>query len=193
MANIERLRVFAAHAAQSVAQHRQDEAAVLAAITPALATLIAQDDFLPEAYTRPHPQFYQQYLLYGDPAQNLSIVSFVWGPGQKTPVHNHRVWGLVGILRGGELSTDYTEQGGKLIAGAAEHLTPGRVVAVSPRLGDIHQIANASHDAVSISIHVYGGNIGRVRREVFLPETGEVKPFISGYANADVPNLWAVS
>jgi 3-mercaptopropionate dioxygenase len=191
MANIERLRAFAAHAAQSVALHTQDEAAVLAAITPALAGLISQDDFLPEAYTRPHPQYYQQYLLYGDPAQNLSIVSFVWGPGQKTPVHNHRVWGLVGILRGGELSTDFTEQNGQFIPGQTELLSPGRVVAVSPRLGDIHQISNAYDDAVSISIHVYGGNIGRVRREVFLPETGEVKPFISGYANADVPNLWA--
>jgi len=191
MANIERLRVFAAHAAQSVARHGQDEAAVLAAITPALAALIAHDDFLPEAYTKPDPEYYRQYLLYGDPAQNLSIVSFVWGPGQKTPVHNHRVWGLVGILRGGELSTNFTEQDGKLIPGETELLSPGQVVAVSPTLGDIHQISNAYDDAVSISIHVYGGNIGRVRREVFLPETGEVKPFISGYANADVPNLWA--
>ncbi len=191
MANIERLRVFAAHAVQSAALHGQDEAAVLAAITPALATLVAQDDFLPEAYTKPDEKYYQQYLLYGDPAQNLSIVSFVWGPGQKTPVHNHRVWGLVGILRGGELSTDFTERDGKLVPGETELLLPGRVVAISPRLGDIHQISNAYDDAVSISIHVYGGNIGRVRREVFLPETGEVKPFISGYANADVPNLWA--
>ncbi len=191
MANIERLRVFAAHAAQSVALHGRDEAAVLAAITPALAALIAHDDFLPEAYTKPDPEYYRQYLLYGDPGQNLSIVSFVWGPGQKTPVHNHRVWGLVGVLRGGELSTNFTEQDGKLIPGETELLTPGRVVAVSPTLGDIHQISNAYDDAVSISIHVYGGNIGRVRREVFLPDTGEVKPFISGYANADVPNLWA--
>jgi len=191
MANIERLRFFAAHAAQSVVLHGRNEAAVLAAITPALATLIAQDDFLPEAYTKPDPKYYQQYLLYGDPAQNLSIVSFVWGPGQKTPVHNHRMWGLVGILRGGELSTGYTERDGKLVPGTTELLSPGRVVAVSPRLGDIHQISNAYDDAVSISIHVYGGNIGRVRREVFLPETGEVKPFISGYVNTDVPNLWA--
>jgi predicted metal-dependent enzyme (double-stranded beta helix superfamily) len=191
MANIERLRVFAAHTVQSVARHGQDEAAVLSAITPALATLVSRDDFLPEAYAKPHPQYYQQYLLYGDPAQNLSIVSFVWGPGQKTPVHNHRIWGLVGILRGGELSTDYTEHEGKLVPGETQLLSPGRVVAVSPRLGDIHQIANAHDDTVSISIHVYGGNIGRVRREVFLPETGEVKPFISGYANSDVPNLWA--
>ena len=191
MVNIERLRVFAEHAARAVARHGRNEPAVLAAITPALAALVAQDDFLPEAYTKPDSQYYRQYLLYGDPAEQISIVSFVWGPGQKTPVHNHHVWGLVGILRGGELSTDYTARDGRLIPGATELLLPGRVVAVSPTLGDVHQIANAHDDAVSVSIHVYGGNIGRIRREVFLSETGEVKPFISGYANTDVPNLWA--
>ena len=30
------------------------------------------------------------------------MVSFVWGPGQKTPIHDHTVWGLVGMLRGAE-------------------------------------------------------------------------------------------
>jgi predicted metal-dependent enzyme (double-stranded beta helix superfamily) len=191
MANLERLRNFAAHAAQSIARHGEDEAAILADISPALAELVARDDFLPEAYTKPHPQYYQQYLLYADPEEKLSIVSFVWGPGQKTPVHNHRTWGLVGILRGAELSTDYTEQDGKLTPGPTERLEPGRVVSVSPRIGDVHQIANAFDDQVSISIHVYGGNIGRIKREVFIPETGEEKVFISGYANTETPNLWA--
>jgi 3-mercaptopropionate dioxygenase len=190
MANIERLRAFAAEATAAVARLGEDEAAVLDVLRPALAALIAQDDFLPEAYAKPHPQYYQQYLLYGDPDQKLSIVSFVWGPGQKTPVHNHRTWGLVGILRGAELSVDYTERDGKLTPGPVERLEPGRVVAVSPRLGDVHQISNAFDDRVSISIHVYGGNIGRIEREVFLPESGEIKPFVSGYANTDVPNLW---
>jgi predicted metal-dependent enzyme (double-stranded beta helix superfamily) len=64
------------------------------------------------------------------------------------------------------------------------------VVAVSPRIGDIHAIANAYDDRPSISIHVYGGNIGAVRRSGFDPTTGTRKPFISGYANAAIPNLW---
>ncbi|MDR3505509.1 MAG: cysteine dioxygenase [Acidocella sp.] len=190
MAGLDRLRNFAAHAAQSIARHGEDEAAILADLTPALAELVARDDFLPEAYTKPHPQYYQQYLLYADPEEKLSIVSFVWGPGQKTPVHNHRTWGLVGILRGAELSTDYTLVDGKYVPGPTERLEPGQVVAVSPRIGDVHQIANAYDDQVSISIHVYGGNIGRIKREVFIPETGEEKLFISGYANTEIPNLW---
>ncbi|HTQ71583.1 MAG TPA: cysteine dioxygenase [Acidocella sp.] len=191
MANIDRLRGFIALAVQAAEKHGHDEAAALAEIKPALAALVARDDFLPEDYARPHPQYYQQYLLYGDPLDRLSIVSFVWGPGQKTPVHNHRTWGLVGILRGAELSTDYGKENGKLVPSAVERLEPGRVVAVSPSIGDVHQIANAYDDRVSISIHVYGGNIGRIKREVFVPDTGEVKAFVSGYANAPTPNLWA--
>jgi len=45
-------------------------------------------------------------------------------------------------------------------------------------------------DQTSISIHVYGGNIGRIQRAVFDPITGVEKRFISGYANSVTPNLW---
>lgn len=190
MVNIERLRGFIALAALAVEKHPQDEAEILAELKPALAELVSRDDFLPEPYTKPHPQYYQQYLLYGDPLNRLSIVSFVWGPGQQTPVHNHRTWGLVGVLRGAELSTSYRQENGVLVAGPTERLEPGRVEAVSPNIGDIHKIANAYDDRVSISVHIYGGNIGRIKREVFVPETGEVKSFISGYADAPTPNLW---
>ena len=45
-----------------------------------LENLIAVDDWLPEEFTKPHPQYYQQYLLYADPLDHFSIMSFVWGP-----------------------------------------------------------------------------------------------------------------
>ena len=64
------------------------------------------------------------------------------------------------------------------------------VTAVSPRIGDIHQVENALADQPSISIHVYGANIGAVARHVFVLDSGEVKPFVSGYANRLMPNLW---
>ena len=72
-----------------------------------LATLVAQDDWLPAQFTVPHPQYYQQYLLYADPLDRFSMVSFVWGPGQKTPVHDHMTWGLIGMLRGKEIETHF--------------------------------------------------------------------------------------
>ncbi|MNH40929.1 hypothetical protein D3C79_1023230 [compost metagenome] len=67
---------------------------------------------------------------------------------------------------------------------------PGDIDQVSPSLGDIHLVRNAHDDRTSISIHLYGGNIGRIARHVFVPETGETKPFVSGYSNLLVPNLW---
>jgi predicted metal-dependent enzyme (double-stranded beta helix superfamily) len=55
---------------------------------------------------------------------------------------------------------------------------------------DIHVVENDLSDQTSISIHVYGGNIGRIQRAVFDPITGVEKRFISGYANSVTPNLW---
>lgn len=156
-----------------------------------LADLVATDDWLPERFAQPHPQYYQQYLLYADPRDRLSVVSFVWGPGQKTPVHDHQTWGLVGILRGRERETVYeTQADGSLRATETAQLHPGQTTAVSPAIGDIHEVANDLDDEVTISIHVYGRNIGRVERHVFDPVSGARKRFVSGYANDIVPNLW---
>lgn len=79
----------------------------LNAARPVLATLVAVDDWLPDAYAVPDSQYYRQYLLHCDPLERFSVVSFVWGPGQRTPIHDHTVWGLIGMLRGEEISTPY--------------------------------------------------------------------------------------
>ena len=54
-------------------------------------------------------------------------------------------------------------------------------------------VRNALPGQVSISIHVYGANIGAVKRAIFNPETSEPEYFISGYDNKSVPNLWDLS
>jgi len=121
----------------------------------------------------------------------FSVVSFVWGPGQRTPVHDHTVWGLIGMLRGSEIARNYTaEPCGRLALSGTEKLVPGEVTAVSPTIGDIHLVENALRDRPSISIHVYGGNIGAIRRFTFDPATGTPSLFVSGYTNKIVPNLW---
>ncbi|MGO4331662.1 cysteine dioxygenase [Cupriavidus sp. 2TAF22] len=194
---IERLREFVATISRVVTQAERDgsdEAAVLAQASPALARLVAQDDWLPEEMARPHPVYYQQHLLYGDPLDRFSLVSFVWGPGQQTPVHDHTVWGLIGMLRGAEIDQHYRVEGGQLVADGDEVLLhAGQVAAVSPSLGDVHRVRNAYDDRVSVSVHLYGGNIGRIQRHVYDPASGATKPFVSGYSNALVPNLWAAA
>jgi predicted metal-dependent enzyme (double-stranded beta helix superfamily)/rhodanese-related sulfurtransferase len=150
-----------------------------------LRGLIANDDWLPEAYAQPHPGRYTQYLLHRDAQSRFSVVSFVWGPGQATPVHDHMVWGLVGVLRGAEIGERYALKDGGLLADTPRRLERGEVEVVSPTVGDIHKVSNALDDRVSISIHVYGADIGAVSRHVFTPE-GKAKTFISGYANATI-------
>ncbi len=156
-----------------------------------LRGLIAVDDWLPEELATAGPA-YRQNLLHCDPAERFCVVSFVWGPGQRTPVHNHTIWGLVGMLRGEEISTEMRPNpaGGPMLPGQVDRLHPGEVVAVSADTYDIHVVENAFPDRASISIHCYGGNIGAVPRSVFDPATGVATRFISGYSNAQVPNLW---
>ncbi|MGY2490798.1 cysteine dioxygenase [Cupriavidus sp. CP313] len=168
-----------------------DEPRILREGGALLATLVARDDWLPEAWAQPHPEYYQQHLLHCDSAERFSVVSFVWGPGQRTPIHDHTVWGLIGMLRGAEDSQPFAlDAGGRPVPnGDAVRLLPGQVEAVSPTVGDVHLVNNVHDDRVSVSIHVYGANIGAVRRSVYA-EDGTRKPFISGYSNQTLPNLW---
>lgn len=190
MPNPEPLRRFVQAVTQVVtAESREPD--LLAAVRGHLATLVATDNWLPDDLAQPHPQFYRQYLLHCDPLERFSVVSFVWGPGQQTPVHDHTVWGLIGMLRGQEVSQPFAADasGAMVPQGEATLLRPGQVEAVSPTLGDIHQVSNALADQVSISIHVYGANIGAVQRWVYAAD-GTRKPFVSGYSNTLLPNLW---
>ncbi|MFT4063974.1 cysteine dioxygenase [Paraburkholderia sp.] len=160
----------------------------------ALRELIRVDDWLPDIYAQPSAERYQQFLLYADARQRFSVVSFVWGPGQQTPIHDHTVWGLIGVLRGAELAAPYArnDDGTLRRTGPEVRLEAGDVEAVSPVIGDIHRVRNAYDDRTSISIHVYGANIGAVRRSTYAPD-GLPKPFISGYSNQTLPNLWDLS
>lgn len=91
----------------SLVDRKADEATMLAEGGEMLRELIAHDDWLPDSHARPDAQRYQQFLLYADPQDRFFVVSFVWGPGQSTPIHDHTVWGIVGMLHGREGAQRY--------------------------------------------------------------------------------------
>lgn len=192
MTDIEPLRRFVQEMTRAVEQYGPDEPAMLREGKKLLGLLIARDDWLPQEFALAHTDTYRQYLLHCDPLERFSVVSFVWGPGHITPVHDHTVWGLVGVLRGAEKCEEYERPGdGRPMRKTGEHIVePGGIDAVSPAIGDIHTVSNALADRPSISIHVYGANIGAVRRHVYAPQTGEIKSFVSGYSNSVIPNIW---
>jgi predicted metal-dependent enzyme (double-stranded beta helix superfamily) len=187
--NLSRLRSFVTSLADLIDGASGDE--ILASGGALLARLVSRDDWLPDAFAKPSPERYQQYLLHCDSRERFSVVSFVWDGGQGTPIHDHRVWGLVGVLRGAERVEHYQRRADGSLEQVGQTATLGvtEVEAINPRARDIHRVFNAYADAPSVSIHVYGGNIGAVERATYDLD-GTPKPFISGYANTVLPNLW---
>lgn len=192
MSGIASLRSFVNDMTLLVERSGDDEAAIRDDGGALLQRLVATDDWLPESCAIPDPESYRQYLLWCDPLERFSVVSFVWGPGQTTPVHDHTVWGLIGMLRGAEDGVSYAlnDANQPMTKTGEERLTPGQIAAVSPTIGDIHTVSNALDDRASISVHVYGANIGAVARHVFDRDTSTPKDFVSGYSNDVVPNLF---
>lgn len=171
-------------------ERSRDERTLLAEGRGHLARLIARDDWLPDEFAAPRSDRYAQYLLHCDPLERFSVVSFVWGPGQKTPVHDHTVWGLVGVLRGAERCDEYAPgEPAPVGTGRSHVMRRGDIEAVSPTVGDWHRVASALDDGLSVSIHVYGANIGAVRRHR-VDEAGRIVEFVSGYDAPRLPNLW---
>src|SRR5258708_3554919 len=187
---IERLREFVV-AIGNLVETASGEPEILREGSRLLKELVGIDDWLPARYAESSVTGYQQYLLHADSRERFSVVSFVWGPGQKSPIHDHTVWGIVGILRGAEFEQSYSRANdGRFVEqGGPVRLEKGEVTAVSPAIGDFHRVANALDDQPSASIHVYGANIGAVRRSMYQLD-GTSKTFISGYSNAELPNLW---
>lgn len=182
--DIPALKKFVSQVEALIQKHDEHDPAFMPTLGNAMRELVARDDWLPDSVAVPHPQYYQQYCLYVDPQDRFSVVSFVWGPGQQTPIHDHTVWGVIGQLRGAETGQGYRADGENPPEpyGEIERLNPGDVAFVSPTIGDVHKVANAYDDRVSISIHAYGANIGKVNRHVFPPEGGPAKAFVSGYS-----------
>lgn len=190
MRNLDRLRRFVRAMTELVAEGRS-ESALLDQGAVLLAELIGHDDWLPDAFAAPSEEGYRQYLLHCDALERFSVVSFVWRPGQRTPVHDHLTWGLVGQLRGEEQCEEFMRVAdGGYRCSARHRMRRGDIDRVSPAIGDVHAVSNTS-DATSVSIHVYGANIGRQNRHVFDAERGSAREFVSGYHNATTPNLWS--
>ena len=77
MANIRRLRDYVLAMTQLVERHGADEQRMLDEGEKLLRELVTHDDWLPQEFAAPSPESYRQYLLYCDPLERLSVVSFV--------------------------------------------------------------------------------------------------------------------
>ena len=168
-------------ATESVIRHVQEPKDIVVAIEPLLRRLVTERDWLKEKYRRAiRDRAYAQYLIYRPADHAFSLVSFVWNPGQGSPIHDHCTWGVIGQYEGEEEESRFRITDNRLERVGVVLAHPGDVSHVYPPSRDIHQIINRSAEP-TISIHIYGGDIGSQRRHTYDPNTATTQEFVSGY------------
>ncbi|NHN29147.1 cysteine dioxygenase family protein [Paenibacillus agricola] len=174
----------------AVLEQHQENRAIIDAVRPLLQRLLANDDLIPEAYQAPLPNKYAQYLLYKPENESFSVIAFIWGPGQTAPVHDHLVWGLVGLYRGSVIEKRYRrEDHGRLadprysIREVSEVTAKqGDITFVYPPDYDIHGVSNPFAEQ-AITVHIYGTDIGKQERHIHDVETGKSRDVITRHDN----------
>jgi predicted metal-dependent enzyme (double-stranded beta helix superfamily) len=156
-------------------------------IRPTFAALLADPHWLPAVYREPAPESGMgggigQWSLYRAADGSLSLFSLVVPPDAETPVHDHLAWGLVGLYRGTQDEEVYAPGDGGLELVERRSLAPGDFYILIPPRDDIHRVRTTSPET-SVSIHLLTNDTGCVWRHAYDPETGEARPFRSGYVN----------
>ena len=180
------VRAFVADAQAAIAAASTPHEAC-EAIRPRFAELLADPDWLPAAYQAAAPQSGMgggigQWLLYRAEDGSLSLFSLVVPPGSETPIHDHLAWGLVGLYRGTQDEEIYAQRNGALELVERRSLEPGDFYVLIPPRDDIHRVRTTSAET-SVSIHLLTNDTGCVWRHAYDAESGEARPFRSGYVN----------
>lgn len=155
-----------------------------------LSQLVGEWGWLPEKYCTPQPGCsYSQYPLYIDPKEEFCVTAIAFSPLLVTPIHNHTVWGVIGIYQGEEIERRYRryphlDDSGEayLLETGLMHCTPGLVSGFTAPDNDIHAIETPASG--SVSIHIYGANIAKIPRLNFDRLTGKPSVVYSSFAEA---------
>ena len=187
-----RLRAFI-EAVSRVRHEDDDPLAVISAIRPHFAELLADKTWLPRQYQEPAEHSGMgsgigAWLLYRAGDGSLALSALVVPPGAQTPVHDHLAWGLVGLYGGTQDEDVFTrtddgsvEDEASLTLRESRQLQPGDFYELLPET-DIHRVRTTSAET-SVSLHLLGIDNGCIWRHRFLPEEHKVVPFKSGYVN----------
>jgi 3-mercaptopropionate dioxygenase len=157
-------------------------------LRPGFAALLADPGWLPGEYQADAPDSGMgggigQWLLYHAEDGSLSLFSLVVPSGSQTPIHDHLAWGLVGLYRGTQDEEVYARGDGGLELVERRSLAPGDFYVLIPPRDDIHRVRTTSAET-SVSIHLLTNDTGCVWRHAYDAESGDARPFRSGYVNA---------
>jgi predicted metal-dependent enzyme (double-stranded beta helix superfamily) len=143
--------------------------------------LLADPRAIPDACRKPRPDHYARYLLHRDPRRRFVVMALVWSPGQGTPIHDHKTWGVAGILdewievtNFDRLDDGRTPAHARLRERERMEVGEGGITHVMPPKEDIHRMRNG-RPSTTVSVHVYGRELTEC--DVFDPETGRIERY----------------
>ena len=154
-----------------------------------LEKLIADPDAIPPEFRVPaangrRPN-HGTYLLYQSDS-GLSVTAVVWGAGEHLGPHDHRTWGIIGILDNTLTETryrrvdDHSREGyAQLEKDRSANFKPGEITLLIPDVDEIHQMDNFT-DRPTCEVHVYGSDLRGIDRARYDLETGKIVSFKSG-------------
>ena len=151
-----------------------------------LERFIGDPEAVPERYrspvgTGPGANHGSYLLHHGE--NGLLITAVVWGSGDHLGPHDHRTWGMIGVLGNSITETRFRrlddrqrEDYALLEKDRVNHVKSGDVSLLIPDVDEIHQMDNFT-DRSTVEIHVYGTDLRGLERSKFDLETGKVTHF----------------
>ena len=172
---------------QELVASQPDQAALFDRGSAYLERLVRNPDALPEEFQRPsgcgRKPNHGSYALHR--SDGLFVSAVVWGPGDHIGPHDHRTWGMIGVLGNAIQETRYRrvddrqqDEFARLEKDRTTLVKPGEVSLLIPEVDEIHQMENFS-DRSTVEVHVYGNDLVGLNRCSFDLETGRVKWFAS--------------
>jgi predicted metal-dependent enzyme (double-stranded beta helix superfamily) len=151
-----------------------------------LERLISNPDSIPMEFrtplgSGPRPNHASRMLYQGE--SGLQVTAVVWGSGDHLGPHDHRTWGMIGILENALTETRYrriddhdVDGFAKLEKDRAATVQPGEITLLVPDEDEIHQMDNHT-DKSTVEIHVYGNDLRSIDRNAFNLKTGKITIF----------------
>lgn len=166
---------------QSMVELADSEREILVIGRDLMARLVASDDWLPEVFSAPDPAGGVQYQLYRDGLERFSVVSVVLPAGSGLLVDRPNLWEIVGVLRG-SVSRQIHDPSASRSADETRALQAAEVDTSASRIASAVEVSNALTDQVSISVHVYGGDVTKLNARRIADASDEGR--LLGYANS---------
>lgn len=154
-----------------------------------LSRLIANPDAIPERFHLPagsgSRSNHGSWLLHHSPDSGLLVTAVVWGPGDHAAPHDHRTWGMIGVMDNALTETRFRrvddrqrEDCAQLERDRSAVVKPGEISLLIPEVDEIHQMDNFT-DRPTVEIHVYGQDLRGMERVRYNLETGAVRQMMT--------------